>query len=160
MKRDKHVNGFSRLTHNAKLIITDNHWQFDHHCTTTDFANPMFSWNGKKLIEYWNYICKPFCATEWKRSLPLYFCRHFLHFADEKSFTITKNVVIDKYVCSDLFDMLKSPTLDKPSAPYYTFDIFIVLKVKLRLCLNSYVLGWFFIHCSCLSMGTYRNRFI
>jgi len=26
MKRDKHVNGFSRLTHNAKLMITDNHW--------------------------------------------------------------------------------------------------------------------------------------
>jgi len=48
MKRDKHVNGFSRLTHNAKLMITDNHWQFDHHCTTTDFANQILSWNGKK----------------------------------------------------------------------------------------------------------------
>jgi len=45
--------------------------------------------------------------------------------------------------------MLESPKLDNASAYYYTLDIIIVLKLKLRLCLNCHVLGWFLIR-SCL----------
>jgi len=49
--------------------------------------------------------------------------------------------------------MLESPKLEKPL-------LHIWHNHSSQVELNCHVLGWLFIHCSCLWIGTYRNKFI